>query len=98
MIKLSCFLDLYRVPSNIFELLCCLARKLSNAIDNCYAKCEELRSALCHIPADSADASVYYHDSIVTLMAALRAEADVLEQLTDKAYWPYPTYSDLLYY
>ena len=39
-----------------------------------------------------------YNDVIVPDMAALRSEADVLEQLTDKSYWPYPTYSDLLFY
>ena len=27
-----------------------------------------------------------------------RQYADILEQLTDKKYWPYPTYSDLLFY
>ena len=75
-----------------------LAVKLSEAIDNCYAKCEELNSALDVIPVDSASASVYYHDTIVSAMEALRKYADVLEQLTDKSYWPYPTYSDLLYY
>ena len=26
------------------------------------------------------------------------ADADRLETLTDKSYWPYPTYSDLLFY
>ena len=31
-------------------------------------------------------------------MEALRKEADLLEKLTDKAYWPYPIYSDILYY
>ena len=31
-------------------------------------------------------------------MADLRREADILESLTDKSYWPYPTYSDLLFY
>ena len=25
-------------------------------------------------------------------------DVDVLEELTDKSYWPYPTYSDLLFY
>ena len=29
---------------------------------------------------------------------AIRSEADVLEAMTDKSYWPYPTYSDLLFY
>ena len=41
---------------------------------------------------------MYYHDTIVPGMNALRAEADVLEAMTDKSYWPYPTYSDLLFY
>ena len=31
-------------------------------------------------------------------MNTLRTAADALETLTDKSYWPYPTYSDLLYY
>ena len=83
-------------------LPCCvessLANKLSAATDACYAKCEMLSNNLENIPQDSAEASVYCHDVIVTGMEALRKEADVLEQLTDKSYWPYPTYSDLLYY
>ena len=28
----------------------------------------------------------------------VRRQADVLETLTDKAHWPFPTYSDLLFY
>ena len=36
--------------------------------------------------------------AIVNSMEAMRKEADILEQLTAKNYWPYPTYSDLLYY
>jgi glutamine synthetase type III len=31
-------------------------------------------------------------------MDQMRRHADVLEDLTDKNYWPYPTYSDLLFY
>ena len=75
-----------------------LAERLSVAADRCYANCEKLRDALSKIPADSACASFYYHDTILAGMEALRTDADILEQLTDKAYWPYPTYSDLLYY
>ncbi|MBQ8360127.1 MAG: glutamine synthetase type III, partial [Oscillospiraceae bacterium] len=75
-----------------------LAEKLSSTADSCYAKCEQLRQALDNIPSDSTDASVFYHDTVVSLMESLRKDADVLEQLTDKTYWPYPTYSDLLYY
>ena len=75
-----------------------LAEKLSATVDRCYEKCEHLRKSLTNIPSDSEAASVYYHDVIVSGMEALRKDADVLEELTDKNYWPYPTYSDLLYY
>ena len=44
------------------------------------------------------EAAMYYHDTIVPGMNAVRSEADTLETLTDKNCWPYPTYSDLLYY
>jgi glutamine synthetase len=37
-------------------------------------------------------------DTIVPGMQAIRSHADELEALTDKSYWPYPTYSDLLFY
>ena len=83
-------------------LTCCaelsLAKKLSVTIDSCYAKCEDLSAALDKIPSSSTSASVYYHDVIVAAMEELRKDADILEQLTDKNYWPYPTYSDLLFY
>ena len=75
-----------------------LAEQLSNAADKCYTQAEELRIALNKVPTNSAEASVYYHDVIVSAMEVLRKNADTLEQLTDKNYWPYPTYSDLLYY
>ena len=39
----------------------------------------------------------YYHDVVVKAMDALRAPADELEKLVDKAYWPFPTYADLLF-
>ena len=75
-----------------------ITKRLSTTIDSCYLKCEELRTALTLVPADSAAASNYYHDVIVSGMESLRKDADTLEELTDKSYWPYPTYSDLLYY
>ena len=31
-------------------------------------------------------------------MSAVRAEADALELITDNSYWPFPTYSDILFY
>ena len=42
-------------------------------------------------------AAIYYHDTIMSDMAALRAPADRLEMLVDKDFWPIPTYGDLLF-
>ena len=75
-----------------------LAASLSAATDAVYTKCEKLRKDLCAVPSGGEAAVAYYHDVIVTDMEDLRADADLLEQLTDKSYWPYPTYSDLLFY
>lgn len=75
-----------------------LIRQLSELTDNLYATCEKLRTDLGNVPADVAQAVDYYHDVIVSKMEQLRKAADALEQLTDKSYWPYPTYSDLLFY
>ena len=50
------------------------------------------------MPADAEAAANYYRGTVIPAMDALRVDADVLEMLTDKSYWPYPTYSDLLFY
>ena len=75
-----------------------LIQKLSTATDSLYEKCDKLRQNLQEVPERGEAAATYYHDVIVNGMEALREDADTLEQLTDKAYWPYPTYSDLLFY
>ena len=75
-----------------------LVEKLSTTSDSLYENCEKLRSDLKNIPEALEEAVAYYHDVITADMSALRKDADLLEQLTDKAYWPYPTYSDLLFY
>ena len=75
-----------------------IARKLSDTTDKLYLCCEKLREDLEHIPEGKEDIVNYYHDTIVTDMQNLREQADILESLTDKSYWPYPTYSDLLFY
>ena len=76
----------------------CLAEQLSDATDALYDAAELLDSHLRSIPEDRPAAASYYHDVILQDMAEARSFADVLEQLTDKKCWPYPTYSDLLFY
>jgi len=75
-----------------------LVKKLSGHTDSLYDAIETLRHSLANVPKQREAAAMYYHDTIVPGMNALRAEADELEAMTDKSYWPYPTYSDLLFY
>ncbi len=75
-----------------------LLATLSEAADNLYDACTALESALGKVPAGNQNAANYYHNVIVSQMSVLRNYADILEKYTDKHYWPYPTYSDLLYY
>ncbi len=75
-----------------------IAQKLSGSADSLYQCCERLQRDLVHIPDGKENIVNYYHEVIVTDMEALRTQADILESLTDKNYWPYPTYSDLLFY
>ena len=75
-----------------------LVAKLSAAADSAYAVAERLREHLEATPTETVAAVPYYHDVIISDMEELRRYADILEKLTDKKFWPYPTYSDLLFY
>ena len=76
-----------------------LITKLSVETDALFDRCEDLKSAIALVPAASKEEAVaYYRQVVVPAMDAVRVHADTLEQLTDKSYWPYPTYSDLLFY
>ena len=75
-----------------------LIQRLSASTDALYEKCEKLKADLQSIPECPEESAIYYHDVILSDMESIRADADLLEQLTDKSYWPYPTYSDLLFY
>ena len=75
-----------------------VASNLSIHTDALYDAIEILRHAMANVPKQAEAAAMYYHDTIIPGMNAIRSEADELEALTDKSYWPYPTYSDLLFY
>ena len=75
-----------------------LVERLSTACDSVYEKSQNLSGKLNAIPAETEAAADYMSNVIVPAMESLRVDADTLEQLTDKSYWPYPTYSDLLFY
>ena len=75
-----------------------LIGKLSGHTDALYATIEKLQKALAEVPENVEQTSVYYHSTVIPIMQEMRKAADALETLTDKRYWPYPTYSDLLFY
>jgi len=75
-----------------------LITRLSEGIDQLYEACESLKKALSAVPGDSEGSTEYYHSVIVPAMNTVRSIADGLELLTDKSYWPFPTYADILFY
>lgn len=75
-----------------------LVRQLSEHTDALYTCIQSLKASLKDVPQKASAASVYYHDMVIPCMEKLRSNADFLEAHTAKSYWPYPTYSDLLYY
>ncbi len=59
----------------------------------------ELQDLLNKADMDSSEErSIYYHDVILPKMEELRTAADRLEVLCAAKYWPFPTYSQLLFY
>ena len=75
-----------------------IAGQLSTAADRLYDHVNSLKEALCQVPAEAEEAALYYRQVVCGYMEEVRRQADILETLTDKAYWPFPTYSDLLFY
>ena len=51
-----------------------------------------------HAIEDTQEMANFFHDTIFADMGALRVPADKIDTLVGKEYWPYPTYSDLLFY
>ena len=64
-----------------------------------FVKTDALEDALAKAGGleDVTEEAMYYKDSVIPAMAALRADADALETITAKKYWPYPSYGDLLF-
>ena len=75
-----------------------LLQRLSSNTDGLFAAVTSLQDVLAQLPKTAVETAAYFRDVVIPLMDEVRATADTLEVLTDKKYWPYPTYSDLLYY
>ncbi len=46
---------------------------------------------------DAQKLAEYYKDVIISRMAKVRESADAIEVMTERTYWPYPSYADLLF-
>ncbi len=75
-----------------------LVRRINKCCDTLYYKTEEMAAHLRDVPSGTEASANYYCDVIVPDMEDVRKSADLLERLTAKSYWPYPIYSDILYY
>ena len=75
-----------------------MVARISERCDLLYENTENLYADLKNVPEDSRSAMDYYSETIIPDMQSVRKDADFLEKLTAKSYWPYPTYSDLLFY
>ncbi len=75
-----------------------LAKRISESCNVLYEATEKLAADLKTVPEDIRQAAQYYGKTIVSQMKVIRTVADRLEKLTDRTYWPYPIYSDILFY
>ena len=75
-----------------------LLTRLSRHTDGLYECIGALEKALDHMDqsSDLLLQAQYTRDRVVPAMEALRAQGDALELLVAKAYWPMPTYHDLM--
>ena len=75
-----------------------LTKRITDCCNSLYLKTEQLNKDLKSVPSESREASEYYSNIIIPQMNDIRKDADLLEKLTAKSYWPYPMYSDILFY
>jgi len=77
-----------------------LLKKIAYLSESLYTKIRHLDS--CVIEArgfeNLLDAAGYYRDTVFTAMQELRQTCDELETLVSEKYWPFPTYSKLMFY
>ena len=73
--------------------------RLSTLLGVIYDRCETLDKALIGAmdEADALKTAAYYKDVVFKAMNELRISVDEAEVITDRKYWPYPSYGDLLF-
>ena len=75
-----------------------LLQQLNKQTDALFDATNQLRDALMSLYGDPVNIAKHMQAVVIPCMQDVRLAADALETLTDKTYWPDPTYSDLLFY
>ena len=77
-----------------------LLKKLSALTDRIAEKAEELSGSLIALQTaeNIEEESVMIRDDVLAKMGELRIACDEAETVTSKEYWPFPVYSDMLFY
>jgi len=75
-----------------------LAKRLSDSCELLINAIDALDAVMASIPdCDWQDKAYFAKNEIIPAMDNLRDTADSLEEIVGKDYWPFPTYTDLLY-
>ncbi len=75
-----------------------LLRELSRLSAELMDSCAELERKSAAVPEGTlAEEAHYYRYQVFAGMERLRSAADALEVITGASYWPYPSYSEILY-
>lgn len=74
------------------------AAKLTELTETLISKIDALDNLSDNVPDDTiTEVAKYYKDYVLPAMNEVRSVADTLETMVAKDYWPFPTYTDLLY-
>lgn len=73
------------------------AKRLTALTEELMNKIDVLELATAIPNADAFEVGMYYKDTVIPAMENLRRTADTLEVIVAKEYWPFPTYTELLY-
>ncbi len=73
------------------------ARKIRRCVQEILADIDETEKLLDKKPAEALELALYCRDKIIPMMTSLRKNADELERITGREYWPFITYRELLF-
>jgi len=72
-------------------------KQIRKLMKDLFAKMKQTEKDLQNRPEEILEKALYYRNVIVPHMEAMRKDVDALEQITDRRYWPFPTYLELLF-